>query len=387
MDNLFVLPDVAPYTTRVGAITPGTTTIRDLQSGVVELAEDSIGFINEAGVTIPLATGANTAAIDALVKNTKKFALILGTATSTPLISDWIDRENARAEMQAYCAPVWQTSYIGSDGTNGNDLNTVITWANVIGHELKFAIVRTDRDYPNIQPGDTWNFTHTIGSTVVATEVANLVALINNRNDNNFPVVASVVAGNKGILLTNKQFYTSVKIIFPSDLFYNGNMGIATELNELIRAGALQFGAGISTNPYVGCGLPFAIKEYEDLAYATKGRQDTYREAPYDEQAIWTRPSKVSFISTCGYNQTIIQWNKDNIRSAYRQGKEVTQKLVIAMALAVNATTKAVTGYGSNLTLAIQDRINLTFDVLLQEARTVAGTVESGETTAGQGTA
>ena len=383
MDNLFVLKDVAPYAARVGSVTPGTTTIRDFTTGVLELAEGAVGFINEAGVTIMLATGGNTSNIDALVKDTHKFALILGTATATPIISEWIDREYAQAIMQAYCAPLKQESYIGSDGSNGLNMSTAITWANAVGHVLKFSVVRTDRDYPNIQPGDTWNFNYTIASTTAATELTALVAYINARVG--IPFTASVVSTNKGIKLVNNDFGTTIKIIIPSETVMQA--GIRYEVNELTKVGALQFGSGISVSGYFGCGTPAEIKAYEDLAYADKGRQDTYREAPYDEDPIWNKASQVSTDATCGYNQTNIIWNKNNSKSSYRKGETPTQRFCLAMPLLVNATTKVVTGYGSGLTLALQDNINLTFDVLLHEARTAAGTVESGEKTAGEGTA
>lgn len=375
MEKLFVLDDVAPYACTVGSVTPGVTTIRDFAVGTLQLAEGAVGFINEAGVTLPLATGGNTVAIDALVKSSRRFAVILGTTYGVPHISSWIDRESATLEAQPYCAPVKQIQFIGNDGTNGNDLNTAISWATAVGKHLKFASVKVE-EYPNIQPGATIYFDYVIQSTVVATELANFVTLINANPKT--PFVASVVAGNKGIKLINKWFGTQYTITYPTEL---GVSSFAlVDANLLATVGTITLGFSQSVPMFLGCGRPSQIKLYENLSNVHSGWADTYREASYDEQPIFSASSKVSTSPTCGYNQSVVEWTKDNHQAQYRVGKPDAQKLSLAMPLTVDAITKAVTGYGAGLTKALQDEVNATISLLLAEARTAAGTVSGGMT-------
>ena len=375
MEKLFVLNDVAPYATTVGSVTPGVTTIRDFVKGTLQLSEGAIGFINEAGVTIPLATGGNTANIDALVKSSRKFAVILGTAYGVPHVSNWIDRETATFEAQPYCAPVKQIQFIGNDGSTGNDLNTAISWATAVGKHLKFAATKVE-EYPNIQPGATVYFDYVIQSTTIATELANFVLVINANPKAGF--VASVVAGNKGIKLTNKWFGTQYTITYPSE------MGVSSfslvDANLLATVGTITLNVGNAVPMYLGCGRPAQIKLYENLSNVHSGWADTYREASYDEQPIFSASTKVSTSTTCGYNQAVVEWTKDNHQSQYRVGKPDAQKLTVAMPVVLVSATQALSGYGSGLTKALQDEVNATFSVLLAEARTAAGTISGGMT-------
>lgn len=364
MQELIVLKDVAPYATSVGSVTPGTTTVQDFIAGTLALSEGAVAFFDENGVTIPLAdhlTAATTEATQVQVKNQRSYQIGVGQADGTLKLSAVIDRLNSMVKTQDYAAPKKEKQYIGSDGTTGSNLSTVVTWT--IGRQLKVCVRRTDRDEMP-RPGDIRTYNYTIATATAATELTAFAALI-NADPQGF-VTAAVISTNKGISITANDFGVTFELTFPTDTI--NSSGTLTDTNELLGVGVLRNGTGSGTDAgvgasqqmFVGQGTPAQMVEFENDSFAQKGYMDNYWEGKRTEK-IWTVDSKVSTASTCGYIQSLVTWNKDNRDSNYRHQATVKQTVVIAYPGTVNASTKVWSGYGSNLTKA---QINFVIDTL-----------------------